>query len=217
MDNHPPAYNPPYDSPLEDDFAFNITKYLEPTVSLIPQYEVQTICGTFRIDFVIQGPKGLTGFECDGKEFHDASRDEWRDAMILGTKAVDAIYRLRGSDVYYRIEDILYIITKWNPELFSHRGLLNLETLSSDEAKAADREIPRSLSIITYRDEEGSSFSGSHEPLHLRMERRHLHSPRGQRQFWEAAFRFASKIGGGNLDDVMKKYRAQKIGDGSDW
>jgi len=215
MDIKPPFYNPPYDSPLEDDFAFNITKYLEPSLSLVPQYEVDTICGKFRIDFVVQGPGGLTGFECDGKEFHDRSRDEWRDAMILGTKTVNAIYRLRGSDVYYRIEDILYLVSKWNPELFSMRGLLNLETLASDEVKAAEMEVPRSIAIVTYKTEYLAGLRN--EPVHLRMERRHLQSPRGKRQFWEAAFRFASEIGGGNLDDVIAQYRAQKIGSEPGW
>jgi hypothetical protein len=208
VNSNPPFYNPPYDSPLEDDFALNVTKYLEPTLSLIPQYEVKTICGTFRIDFVVQGPSGLTGFECDGKDFHDASRDEWRDAMIMGTKTVNSIYRLRGADIYYRIEDILYIVSRWNPELFSQRGIVNLERLASPEAKSGLMEVPRSIAIITYKNDENDWDENG--PVHLCMERRHLESPRGKRQFWEAAYRFATEIGGGKLDDVISKYRAQK-------
>lgn len=45
------------------------------------------------------------GIECDGKKFHNASRDEWRDAMILGGEHLDVIYRLRGSDINFYIED----------------------------------------------------------------------------------------------------------------
>ena len=32
MDNAPPTYDPPYDSPIEDVFAWSIVKYLERTV-----------------------------------------------------------------------------------------------------------------------------------------------------------------------------------------
>jgi len=60
------AYSPPYDSPLEDDFAYNIFKLFDIDVRIIPQFEVKTICGTFRIDFVAETSSGLIGFECDG-------------------------------------------------------------------------------------------------------------------------------------------------------
>jgi hypothetical protein len=192
------------ESPLEEDFAYHLTKYLDTTISLIPQHEVSTICGTFRIDFVAQGPAGLIGFECDGKDFHERDRDEWRDAMILGTKSVDAIYRLRGSDIYYHIEDIIYIIARWNTELFSQRGLLNLQTLASDEAKNGIEEAPKSIAMVFYRDEEKSS------QVEICIERRSLNSGSYKRQFWEAAYRFACEVGGGKLEEVMTQYRAKK-------
>jgi len=216
MKTHPPYYNPPYDSPIEDDFAYNIVKYLEPKSKLIPQFEVKTICGTFRIDFVIQGPAGLIGFECDGKDFHDQSRDEWRDAMILGTKAVESIYRLRGSDIYYRLEDILYIVSLWNPELFSASGIINLETLASDEARKARVEVSRSIAMINYEDEEQDSYS-SRPPVYLCMERRQKESPSNRRYFWEAAYAFALEVGGGNLDDVINLYRTKNKVDIPAW
>jgi len=98
MNEESPIYNPSYDSPLEDIFAFNIVKYLDHGVSFRPQVEVNTICEVFRVDFMVQAPGGKKiVFECDGKEFHDAFRDEWRDAMILGAGEADIIYRLRGS------------------------------------------------------------------------------------------------------------------------
>lgn len=210
METNSPSYPPQFESPLEEDFAYHFAKYIEPTISLVPQFEVKTICGTFRIDFVAQGPAGIIGFECDGKDFHDESRDEWRDAMILGSKGIDSIYRLRGSDLYYHIDDILHIISRWNPELFSQRGLLNLETLASDAVRESE-EYSKSVAFIRYHDED------SPVPFEMIVRRRFPEAGGSRRQFWEAAYTFALSVGGGKLDDVIKQYRAQKIGDGSDW
>lgn len=205
----PSIYNPPYDSPLEDDFAYNIFKYFDKSVEIIPQFEVKTICGTFRIDFVARTGSGLIGFECDGKDFHDQSRDEWRDAMIMGTKTIASIYRLRGADIYYRIEDILYIVSLWNPELFDSRSIINLEILASDEAKNLKVEIPKSIVLINYTEEEQDSYYSSRPPQYLCMERRHIQSPTNRRQFWEAAYAFALEIGGGKLGEVINLYRTK--------
>lgn len=213
----PSIYNPPYDSPLEDDFAYNIVKHFDKSIEIIPQYGVKTICGTFRIDFVAKGTSGLIGFECDGKEFHDQSRDEWRDAMIMGTNTITSIYRLRGADIYYRIEDILYIVSLWNPELFSSRSILNLETLASDEARDARVEIPKSIVMINYQEEEQDSYYSSKPPVYLCMERRHIKSPANRRQFWEAAYNFAVEVGGGNLDGVINQYRSKNKTDIPEW
>lgn len=67
----PPIYSPPYASPIENDFAWHIVKYLDESVSLLNQYPVETICGLFIVDFVAVTSEGRrVGFECDGKEFH---------------------------------------------------------------------------------------------------------------------------------------------------
>lgn len=79
-------YQPPYDSPIEDAFAYYfVMKYAAEDVDLTTQVEASTICGKFRLDFVLCAREGFrAGVECDGKDFHNPSRDEWRDAMILG-------------------------------------------------------------------------------------------------------------------------------------
>lgn len=207
METNSPSYRPQYDSPLEEDFAYHFMKYIEPTISLVPQFEVKTICGNFRVDFVAQGPAGIIGFECDGKDFHDESRDEWRDAMILGSKGVDSIYRLRGSDLYYHIDDILHIISRWNPELFSQRGLLNLETLASEAVRSDSEEYSKSVAFIRYKEDEKQA------PIDVIIRKRFLHSSHNKRQFLETAYNFALSVGGGKLDDVMSQYRAQRKND----
>src|SRR5688572_5827088 len=109
--------NLPFDSPLEADFAWHVAKYVSNEVHLDRQVAVETICGRFVLDFVATNPAGArVAFECDGKEFHHAGRDEWRDAMILGADGVDSILRLRGSDLTYHINDVLYITAVWHPE-----------------------------------------------------------------------------------------------------
>ena len=76
-------YDPPYESPLEDTFARGLSKFLRPGTNLEKQVEVTTICGDFRLDFVATTMAGRrVAYECDGAEFHDAQRDEWRDSVV---------------------------------------------------------------------------------------------------------------------------------------
>lgn len=132
-------YNPPYDSPIEDEFALNILKYINPEVDFRAQEIIDTTHGRFIIDFVIKIDKcRVIGIECDGKDFHDQYHDEWRDSIILDESDVTEIIRIPGTDIVYHLEDILYIISKWNPEIFSERGLLILPRIISDEAVKYD-------------------------------------------------------------------------------
>lgn len=96
------------------EFARHATKYFSEDISFETQFEVETIYGKFRLDFVTIDREGVViGFECDGKEFHGPSRDEWRDAMILGTNKIAKIYRIRGCDINFRAEDIFYVLSVW--------------------------------------------------------------------------------------------------------
>lgn len=127
-------YDPPYDSPIEELFAHNAIKYLAEDVYLEKQVDVPTIGPTFRLDFVLTRDCQRIGVECDGREFHDEYRDEWRDALILASGAIDIIYRFRGADLTYHIEDLLYLMSGADPSFFSDRGRTNLEKLASDQA-----------------------------------------------------------------------------------
>ncbi|TGU70716.1 hypothetical protein E4633_17105 [Geomonas terrae] len=150
------------------------------------------------------------GFECDGKDFHDESRDEWRDAMILGSKGVDAIYRMRGADLYYHINDILYFISKWDPELFSQRGLLNLEVLASDAVRTSSEEYTKCVAFIRYQDDDYQV------PIDITVRKLFI-DINGGRRFLETAYDFACSIGGGNLDYVIGKYQARNKDGKPDW
>ena len=101
----------------------------------------------FTFDFVIEAPVtdasgAVTGmrrvaFEIGGaRGLREHERQLRRDASALASGATDAIYRLRGSDLLDHMEDVLYLVAQWDPELFSRRGQINLKTLASPEARA---------------------------------------------------------------------------------
>ncbi|MEW6619874.1 MAG: hypothetical protein AB1422_11160 [bacterium] len=199
-------YSPPYESPIEDKFAYNLVKYLADDITFEAQVEINTICGRFRLDFVASTANGKkVAFECDGKDFHEESRDEWRDAMILGGGEMDTIYRFRGSDITYHLEDLLYFVSRCDPELFSHRGFINLERLSSNESHNMRINADSDHFHITYVNREKNMITIA------AIERRHKNIPEGSRQFWQAAYRFASQSGGGSLDSVISAYRSKNI------
>ena len=90
-------YDPPFESPIEEIFAWNMSKFLSEKIRLEKQVVIRTLWGNFRADFMITTDTEKIIFECDGKEYHNAGRDEWRDALILGSSDIDYVYRFRGS------------------------------------------------------------------------------------------------------------------------
>lgn len=210
-----PFFNPPYDSPIEERFAYHAVKYLDERIKFVPQYEVTTICGRFVVDFVAETESGYKiGFECDGKEFHDESRDEWRDAMILGADAVHTMYRLKGSDITYHLDDVLFVLSFFEPEIFSERGRINLTSLASESAKrtVTDQSYKSgSFIFIHYFDERTKKINLSAQVFRLRK-----YPGEGRREFWPTLFEFAKSEGGGNLDDLRAEYRRRKGFDSPD-
>lgn len=198
----PPSYSPPYDSPLENDFAYQAVKHLDESVDLQAQYHVKTICGLFIVDFVAVSRSGRhVGFECDGKEFHNTSRDEWRDAMILGSEELDAIYRLRGADIAFQLDNILFLLSRCETELFSERGRQNLISLAHPEVRDFEFNPEETNFHVAFGDDDFSPINRIH------LELRHREISAGRRQFWQTAYQFAASIGGGSLDAVIAEYR----------
>lgn len=199
----PPIYQPPYDSPIEDAFARNAVKHFDESLDLSAQVEIKTICGFFRVDFLVKALDGrITVIECDGKEFHDEYRDDWRDAMILGSGDINEIYRIRGSDINYRIEDVFYLLSLWSPWLFNDR-----------QKNVLTRIVPEPVTRFRIDPEDTiASFSYTLEDsceLQQIIEKRHKLIPKGKRQFWQAAFKYASELGGGDLDKIMSRHSEQ--------
>ncbi|TAN29638.1 MAG: hypothetical protein EPN31_06055 [Castellaniella sp.] len=201
----PPFYDPPYDSPIEDEFAQRYVKYAADNVEMRTQVDAPTLCGRFVVDFVLSTPSGhRVGIECDGKEFHDEHRDEWRDAMIIGDGVLDDIYRVRGSDIVHNMDDVLYLLANFEPDLFDPRAQVNLRVLTRTEVLDLGKERERDRWRITYLSEKGS-VEGS-----LLLEARRRVIPPNQRRFWSVAYHHAVSLGGGRLDDVMKDHQSRK-------
>jgi hypothetical protein len=199
-------YKPPYESEIEDIFAYNISKYLDQNTELFSQHEVETICGKYRIDFVLKNNStDFIAIECDGKKYHDKYRDEWRDAMILGSTSIAAIYRIKGSDIFYYINDVIFIFSKINPEFFSKRGLLNLSVISSKQAKKLIVNKDDTMFLLNYLEKDSNAI------YELFIESRHKNIPKDKRQFWQTLYAYALKNNGGLLDDIISKYRIENF------
>lgn len=193
-------YNPPYDSPIENEFAYHLEKYIDPSVIVIPQYEIKTLCGTFRPDFFLRTNTTKIVIECDGKEFHSAYRDEWRDAMILGDSDIDAIYRITGAGIVYHLMDVFYIISKLDKNIFSERGRKNIKSLVSKEIKNFE---PSKNETIFYLSGEGG--------FEYKLIKHHKNIPKGRRQFWQSLYKYAKNKDGGNLDSLIEQYNFERV------
>lgn len=199
-------YNPPYDSPIEDCFAKFATKFVNQTMSMTTQVDISTRFGNYRLDFVITAPNGKkTAIECDGKDFHNESRDEWRDAMILGSSDIHEIYRIKGKEISYRIEDVFYALSVWSPWLFDDRQKYNLQRLASNELRKRTILAEDTILTVNHMDTENEIVQLSQ----FQLEKRHKNIPQGRRQFWQTAFQFAQQHSGSSLDDIIGLYRAQ--------
>ncbi len=134
-----PFYDPPYDSPIEDELAYNIVKYLDQGVNFVKQYEVRTFCEKkYRLDFFVSHNDTNIGIECDGAVYHDRKKDRIRDTLILGSGLVNRIFRINGRNIFNNINDCLWLIAQYEPLCFSTRGRLNLDTLVSETTKKSE-------------------------------------------------------------------------------
>ncbi|MBX2822545.1 MAG: hypothetical protein KTR29_22805 [Rhodothermaceae bacterium] len=130
-------YQPPYSSMLTDDLAWYFTRFLADNAGIQDQARVQTPYAEYTVDFLIELGKHRVGFMV-GHMGDDNARAEssFRDAMLIDSGGLDVIYRFRAQDLEERLYDCLQLVCTWNPSLFSYRGRVNLETLSSVEARA---------------------------------------------------------------------------------
>src|SRR5262249_38098350 len=139
----------PYESPIEDIFAYTVNKHLADDAQIDSQVEVPTQCGVFRLDFVCTAGGRRLGFECDGQPYHDEHRDEWGDALIMGTRRVNDVFRLTGRNIFHDIDRSLYLVSLDEPALFSERGRINLARLGEADMISVHRFAD--ASFLKYR------------------------------------------------------------------
>ena len=110
-------------------------------------------------------------FECSGgRSLRDHQRRLRRDASVVASGAVDALYRLRGSDLLDHMDDTLYLVDQWETsapdtvDLFSERGRINLHTLATREAKNIRLRPEQAAALVTYEidPEQEEYFSERH-------------------------------------------------------
>lgn len=146
-----PVYAPPYAGTLHDEFAWHLVKYLREDAVLRAEVPVEAPGARFELDFVVEAPGRRVAFEIGGgRDARDAQRHFARDASVMDAGAVDALYRLRGSDLFHRIEDVLFLASLWDAALFSERGRINLRTLASPEARLLDVRPEQPAAVVTY-------------------------------------------------------------------
>lgn len=128
------AFNPPYDSPIEEMLAWHLSKYLDEPVVPDEQAEVVTPVATFYLDLMVRRHGGrVIAFECDGKEYHtDPFRGQCRNALIFCYGGAKAIYPFRGQDLHDGVNDGLYAVARKDPAAFSDRGHRHVELLAPD-------------------------------------------------------------------------------------
>jgi hypothetical protein len=114
------------ESPIEEIFARECPKYLDSRASFDCQAEVRTRHELFCVDFVLEERIAV---ECDGCDFHDPLRDEFRDAILLGEGHFTTVYHFRGRDLTCYPEDCIWLISLEYPAMFSERGRHQLNCL----------------------------------------------------------------------------------------
>jgi hypothetical protein len=155
----PQLYDPPYDSPIQDRFAERASRFFDPQqVTLRSEVPVRTICGDFRLDFLVEVRGRAIAIECDGRGFHDYRRDFCRDSLILCSGAVEALYRIPGSSIWYHLDEVLYCLLQWEPDLFSTRAATNLPRIAHEDLTHVSGWFDRHATGISFSDAPESHY-----------------------------------------------------------
>jgi len=178
-------------------FAYYAAKFIRPEIDLTPQVEFKTPHGPFRVGFFTSEPRRI-GFECDGDEFHDGFRDEFRDALLLGFDCLDIIYHIPGAVLTYYPHDALYLIAAWDGELFRPREKGIVAQLCTENTRQSSFDLRDERVMIGVRPEGRSA-----PPYLLSLIRRVREVPPGRRAHWKFLYSFAAEKAGINLDQLV--------------
>jgi len=144
-------YDPPYERPLEDHFAWNLVKYLCPTAVFAYQQRIDSPAGPLWVDFTVLLDGKRYGFEIGDLSYtEDPILNRYRDALLVGSGCLDVLYRLRGADVLHRLHDCLFIASRLDPDLFTPRARHNLRSVASQEAGCRTLHPPDPTIRIAY-------------------------------------------------------------------
>jgi hypothetical protein len=121
-----------FESPIEEILLPQLKEYLSPGTEMILQKELETPNGHYRPDALLVNGSEILAIECDGKDFHTSHSQElydlWRDAFLLFDNCVDYIYRFSGREIHYFLSDIIYLLSKEQPQFFDTKKVRRLST-----------------------------------------------------------------------------------------
>lgn len=215
----PVVFDPPYESPIEEYFAWEYEKVKDLGVSVQKQYRVETEFGRFRLDFVIHQADSRVGVECDGRHTHDMHRDSCRDSILLGEKHVRVVYRLRGSDLYAHPKECLHALALLEPSLFGARGLEQLRVATRWSSDKGSTQLGPGGAVVelTNDDDDGAGPTRGDEPAHsdVLREPQYVHVARHVAdEDGLSFFKFALNRGRGDFDFLVDVFRhEQEIAD----
>ncbi|MDZ4698433.1 MAG: hypothetical protein SH809_01900 [Rhodothermales bacterium] len=130
-------YHPPYETEAEDDLAYQLVGTLAETAGLHYQARMGTSYASFEVTFLVEYGRQRMGLQVtrssEGEDEVDAA---FHDTLLVDAGLVDILYRIDEADLQHRLFDTLCLIARWNPGLFSDRGLAKIEAQASPAARA---------------------------------------------------------------------------------
>lgn len=132
-------YDPPYERPVDDHLAWHLVKYLAPNCALQYRTVALTPDDCFRVDFLIEQETpgyGTRRFGLLCGEREDEEAPCLRDALVVGAGAVDVLYRFREESLERHLQDVLFLVSRWDPALFEASGRVRLHEKASAQARA---------------------------------------------------------------------------------
>lgn len=144
-------YDPPYEDELDDVIARHLVAYLVPAASLTYRATVRTSSSASRFDFLVDlGTRRVAIDYTDTPADLETALVEDNDALALGTGNVDVILRVRRTDLENRLYDVLHLLAKWEPHLFTPYGQRTFSRGASEEARCAYPEPEADVAAIYY-------------------------------------------------------------------
>jgi very-short-patch-repair endonuclease len=191
-------HNAPYESPIEQYLFIKLRSHFAPNASLTPQVSFKTQCGIFRVDALLNFAERKVAVECDGKDYHNGYRDEWRDSILLGERHITDIVRFSGANIIDVPLVCISDLARWYAECFTIRGVAML--------MAARKEVE-----FQFEEDDGSYgtylFEGEHRCYGAV---RRFSSER--RDMWQGYYKFALRNPGKTLDRIIELWKQSDRG-----
>ncbi len=135
-------FDPPYRNAFAETWAWNLVKYLRPTLGLRADVRIS---GGVRVDFFIEG---------HGRTVALLTTSEADLETVVASGVVDVAYAVEAGEADRQVIDMLFLLSEMDPGLFSERGLINLCRLASEAAQAAASSAPIGDEVhVTYAAE----------------------------------------------------------------